>query len=155
MQEVDIATPFTSMRAVLDVEDSKFDQGDYGPQIRADLSVVDDGQDGENNGITFSDWFGFGKQQTDKPRIMPRSKAHQLLAATLGDVGGRFNIQELAGQRFAAQVGLNKARSHSKVVHDTIGPAPVVRASQDDSVEADDIDLPGIEALDVADSSAR
>jgi hypothetical protein len=149
--QIDIASPFTSMRAVLEVEDAKFDEGDYGPQIRADLSVVDDGQDGENNGISFSDWFGFGKQQTEKPRIMPRSKAHQLLIATLGEVGGRFKINDLVGQRFAAQVGLNKARSHSKVVHDTIGRAPVVRAGKVDGPE-DGVDLPGIEALDVADS---
>ena len=151
--DVEIASPFTSMRAVLEVEDAKFDEGDYGPQIRADLTVVDDGQDGENNGITFSDWFGFGKQQTEKPRIMPRSKAHQLLQATLGDVGGRFNIKDLVGQRFAAQVGLNKARSHSKVVHDTIGRAPVVRANDEgaeDDGGADVDDLPGIDALDVA-----
>jgi hypothetical protein len=150
MQEVEIASSFTSTRAVLEVEEAKFDEGDFGPQIRADMSVVDDGQDGENNGITFSDWFGFGKQQTDKPRIMPRSKAHQLLTATLGEVGGRFNIKDLVGQRFAAQVGLNKARSHSKVVHDTIGPAPVVRAKDDDG-DADVDDLEGIKALDVAD----
>ena len=151
MQDIEIASPFTSMRAILEVEDAKFDEGDFGPQIRADMSVVDDGQGGENNGITFSDWFGFGKQQTDKPRIMPRSKAHQLLTATLGEVGGRFNIKDLVGQRFAAQVGLNKARSHSKVVHDTIGPAPVVRAKDDDGGPDVD-DLEGIEALDVADS---
>ena len=150
MQSIEIASPFTSMRAVLDFEDAKFDEGDFGPQIRADMTVVDDGADGENIGITFSDWFGFGKQQTDKPRIMPRSKAHQLLTATLGEVGGRFNIKDLVGQRFAAQVGLNKARSHSKVVHDTIGPAPVVRAKDDDG-DADVDDLEGIKALDVAD----
>ena len=149
--QVEIASPFTSMRAVLEVEDAKFDEGDYGPQIRADLSVVDDGQDGENNSITFSDWFGFGKQQTEKPRIMPRSKAHQLLMATLGEVGGRFNINDLVGQRFAAQVGLNKARSHSKVVHDTIGRAPVVRDAREEGNGADVDDLEGIEALDVAD----
>jgi hypothetical protein len=147
MQEVEIASPFVSMRAVLEVEDAEFDKGDFGPQIRAYLSVVDDGQGGENNGITFSDWFGFGKQQTDKPRIMPRSKAHQLLQATLGDVGGRFSIKDLVGKRFAAQVGLNKARSHSKVVHDTIGPAPVVRDTGDDGTDV--ADLEGIEALDV------
>jgi hypothetical protein len=147
---VEIASPFTGMRVVLEVEDAKFDEGDYGPQIRADLSVVDDGQGGEHNGITFSDWFGFGKQQTDKPRIMPRSKAHQLLMATLGDVGGRFNIEELVGKRFAAQVGLNKAKSHSKVVHDTIGPAPVVRDGRDEDDGADVDDLRGIEALDVS-----
>jgi hypothetical protein len=152
MQEVEIASPFTSMRAVLEVEDAKFDEGDFGPQIRADVRVVDDGKDGENNGITFSDWFGFGKQQTDKPRIMPRSKAHQLLTATLGDVGGRFSITDLVGQRFAAQVGLNKARSHSKVVHDTIGPAPAQRAKGNGD-NGDSVDnLEGIEALDVADS---
>jgi hypothetical protein len=152
--QVDIASPFTSMRAVLEIEDAKFDEGDFGPQIRADLTVVDDGQDGENNGITLSDWFGFGKQQTDKPRIMPRSKAHQLLAATLGDVGGRFDLRELVGQRFAAQVGLNKAKSYSKVVHDTIGPAPAVRAKEDSQDDGGDNvdDLPGIEALDVTDS---
>jgi hypothetical protein len=154
MQEVEIASPFVSMRAVLEVTDAKFDEGDFGPQIRADLEVVDDGAGGEHNGVTFSDWFGFGRQQTDKPRIMPRSKADQLVRATLGEVGGRFKIKDVAGQRFAAQVGLNKAKSHSKVVHDTIGPAPAVRASQDaeDHGGADVDDLPGIEALDVADS---
>ena len=154
MQEVEIASPFVSMRAVLEVTDAKFDEGDFGPQIRADLEVVDDGAGGEHNGVTFSDWFGFGRQQTDKPRIMPRSKADQLVRATLGEVGGRFSIKDLVGQRFAAQVGLNKARSHSKVVHDTLGPAPAVRASQDaeDHGGADVDDLPGIEALDVADS---
>jgi hypothetical protein len=150
--QVEIASPFTSMRAVLEVEDAKFDEGDFGPQIWADMSVVDDGQGGENNGITFSDWFGFGRQQTDKPRIMPRSKAHQLLMATLGEVGGRFNIQDLVGQRFAAQVGLNKARSHSKVVDDTIGRAPVVRTDKDVDDGTDVDDLKGIEALEVADS---
>jgi hypothetical protein len=150
MQEVEIASPFVSMRAVLEVTDAKFDEGDFGPQIRADVGVVDDGVGGEHNSITFSDWFGFGRQQTDKPRIMPRSKADQLVKATLGEVHGRFTIKDLIGQRFAAQVGLNKAKSHSKVVHDTIGPAPVVRAN--DNTEDDDVDLPGIEALDVADS---
>ena len=150
MHEVEIASPFVSMRAVLEVTDAKFDEGDFGPQIRADLQVVDDGVGGEHNGITFSDWFGFGKQQTEKPRIMPRSKGDQLVKATLGEVHGRFTIKDLIGQRFAAQVGLNKAKSHSKVVHDTIGPAPVVRAN--DNTEDDDVDLPGIEALDVADS---
>jgi hypothetical protein len=154
MQEVEIASPFVSMRAVLEVTDAKFDEGDFGPQIRADLEVVDDGAGGEHNGVTFSNWFGFGRQQTDKPRIMPRSKADQLVRATLGEVGGRFKIKDVAGQRFAAQVGLNKAKSHSKVVHDTIGPAPAVRASQDaeDHGGADVDDLPGIEPLDVADS---
>jgi hypothetical protein len=148
MQEVEIASPFVSMRAVLEVTDAKFDEGDFGPQIRADLEVVDDGAGGEHNGVTFSDWFGFGRQQTDKPRIMPRSKADQLVRATLGEVGGRFKIKDLAGQRFAAQVGLNKAKSHSKVIHDTIGPAPVVRANDDGGADVDDLD--GIEALDVA-----
>ena len=109
--QVEIASPFTGMRAVLEVEDAKFDEGDYGPQIRADLGVVDDGQDGEHNGITFSDWFGFGKQQTDKPRIMPRSKAHQLLMATLGEVGGRFNIDDLVGQRFEGRARHHRPRA--------------------------------------------
>ena len=152
MQEVEIASPFVSMRAVLEVTDAKFDEGDFGPQIRADLEVVDDGAGGEHNGVTFSDWFGFGRQQTDKPRIMPRSKADQLVRATLGEVGGRFKIKDLAGHRFAAQVGLNKAKSHSKVIHDTIGPAPAVRTDKaaDDGADVDDLE--GIEALDVADS---
>jgi len=125
-ETVDFATPFTSMQAVLEIKDAQLDlEGDYGPQIHATMTVLDDGKDGEENGTTFQDWFGFGKQQNpEKPRISPRSKAGQLIRVTIGEPKGSLKISNLIGERFRAQVGLNKAGTYSKVVSDTLMPAP-------------------------------
>jgi hypothetical protein len=146
---VDFAAPFTSMQAVLEIVDVKLENGDYGTQIRCDLQVVDDGQDGAENGTTFMDWFGFGKQQNpDKPRISPRSKAGQLIRVTIGEPKGSLKISKLIGHRFRAQVGLNKAGTYSKVVSDTLMPAPKAGAFDED------LEGIGIEDLDTGDSEA-
>jgi len=132
---VDFAAPFQSMQAVLEITNAKLENGDYGPQIRCDLEVVDDGKNGEENGTTFMEWFGFGKQQNpDKPRISPRSKAGQLVRVTVGE-GKRLQVSKLVGERFRAQVGVNKAGTYSKVVSDTLMPAPAGGFDEDDDLE--------------------
>jgi hypothetical protein len=141
---VDFAAPFQSMQAVLEIESAKLEEGDYGPQIRIDMKVVDDGKNGEENGILFGDWFGFGKQQNpDKPRITPRSKAGQLIRVTIGEPKGSLEIADLVGYRFRAQVSHNKAGTYSKVVSDTLMPAPVAKDGDD------------LEGIDVRESALR
>ncbi len=138
---VDFAAPFQSMQAVLEITEAKLEAGDYGPQIRADIKVVDDGMGGKEDGATFADWFGFGKQQNpDKPRISPRSKAGQLTRVTIGEPKGSLKIADLVGCRFKAQVGLNKAGTYSKVVSDTLMPAPRDDVQQDDDLEGIDVE---------------
>jgi hypothetical protein len=139
---VDFAAPFQSMQAVLEITHAELEHGDYGPQIRVDLEVVKDGKDGEDDGARFMDWFGFGKQQNpEKPRISPRSKAGQLIRVTVGEPKGSLKVSKLVGHHFRAQVGLNKAGTYSKVVSDTLMPAP-----RDDSDESDleGIDVEGL-----------
>lgn len=140
---VDFAAPFQSMQAVLEITEAKFDEGDYGPQIRVGIKVVDDGKGGDENGTTFGDWFGFGAQQTpEKPRISPRSKAGQLIRVTLGEPKGSFKITKLVGERFRAQVSPNKAGTYSKVVSDTLMPAPRDTTDED---EFEGIDVENLE----------
>jgi hypothetical protein len=141
---VDFASPFTSIQAILEIVDAVLEHGDYGPQIRVDLEVIEDGKDGDDNGARFMDWFGFGKQQNpDKPRISPRSKAGQLIRVTVGEPKGSLKISKLVGHRFRAQVGLNKAATYSKVVSDTLMPAPKADADEDEDLEG--IDVEGID----------
>jgi hypothetical protein len=138
---VDFASPFQSLQAVLEIVDAELEHGDYGPQIRVDLEVVSDGKDGSENGTRFMDWFGFGKQQNpDKPRISPRSKAGQLVRVTVGEPMGSLKLSKLVGHRFRAQVGLNKAGTYSKVVSDTLMPAPKDAADEDEDLEGIDVE---------------
>jgi hypothetical protein len=138
---VDFASPFQSMQAVLEITDAALEQGDYGPQIRVGLEVVNDGKDGEENGTEFQDWFGFGKQQNpDKPRISPRSKAGQLIRVTIGEPKGSLKVSKLIGQQFRAQVGLNKAGTYSKVVSDTLMAAPTGAFDEDEDLEGIDVE---------------
>jgi hypothetical protein len=143
---IGIAKPFESLRAILAIEDAEEDSGQFGPQIKLTLEVTADGQDGEHNGIVFTDWLSLDEHSGN---VKPRSKAWQVIEAILGEVPANLEAEDLLGGRFAAQVGLNKKKTHSKVVHDTIGPAPTVRAKDDGDLDDVD-DLLGIEALDVA-----
>jgi len=139
---VDFAAPFQSMQAVLEIVDAELElDGEYGPQIRVDLEVVNDGKDGSDNGSRFMDWFGFGKQQNpDKPRISPRAKAGQLIRVTIGEPKGPLKISKLVRHRFRAQVGLNKAGTYSKVVSDTLMPAPKNAGDEDEDLEGIDVE---------------
>jgi hypothetical protein len=60
--------------------------------------------------------------------IGPKTKTGQMLMATLGDSAKAETLEELAeklvGKMFAAQIGTSKDGQYSRVVHDTIAPAP-------------------------------
>jgi hypothetical protein len=124
---IGISKPFESLRAVLKIQDAEEDSGQFGPQIKLTLEVVSDGQDGEHNGIVFTDWLSLDEHSGN---IKPRSKAWQVVEAVLGDVPRNLEAEDLIGGSFAAQVGLNGKKTHSKVKHDTISPAPRKKADK-------------------------
>jgi hypothetical protein len=124
---IGIAKPFESLRAVLVIEDAEEDSGQFGPQIKVAIKVVDDGQDGTHDGAIFTDWLSLDENTGD---VKPRSKAWQVIEAVLGEVPAGLEVEDLIGGRFAAQVGLNGKKTHSKVKHDTISPAPRKKATK-------------------------
>jgi hypothetical protein len=124
---IGISKPFESLRAVLKIQDAEEDSEQFGPQIKLTLEVVSDGQDGEHNGIVFTDWLSLDEHSGN---IKPRSKAWQVVEAVLGDVPRNLEAEDLIGGSFAAQVGLNGKKTHSKVKHDTISPAPRKKADK-------------------------
>src|SRR5215211_557124 len=122
--------PITAMRVVLKVEaaevvDSKFtdQKGREQKQFATALKVLSGA--GERDGETFSEWFSF----LATGEIGPKTKTGQMLSATLGENARAETLEELAsklvGKTFAAQIGTSKDGQYSRVVHDTIGPAPV------------------------------
>jgi hypothetical protein len=122
---IGIAKPFESLRAVLLIEDAQEDSGQFGPQIKVAIRVVSDGMDGEHDGAVFTDWLSLDENTGN---VKPRSKAWQVIEAVLGEVPAGLEVEDLIGGRFAAQVGLNGKKTHSKVKHDTISPAPLKKA---------------------------
>jgi hypothetical protein len=122
---IGIAKPFESLRTVLKIEDAKEDSGQFGPQIKLTLEVVADGMDGNHDGVVFTDWLSLDENTGN---VKPRSKAWQVIEAVLGEVPAGLEAEDLIGGRFAAQVGLNGKKTHSKVKHDTISPAPLKKA---------------------------
>src|SRR5829696_98116 len=136
---IGIAKPFESLRAVLEIEDAEEDSGQFGPQIKLTLKVDSDGQDGTHDGAVFSDWLSLDEHSGN---IKPRSKAWQVVEAVLDEVPTGLEVDDLVGGKFAAQVGLNKKKTHSKVVHDTISPAPRKKEARklDPEVDEDDFD---------------
>jgi hypothetical protein len=99
------------------------------------------------NGETFSEWFSF----LATGEIGPKTKTGQMLTAALGDSAKAETLEELAeklvGKMFAAQIGTSKDGQYSRVVHDTIAPAPARLVEQggnkndeaEDDPEWDDI----------------
>jgi hypothetical protein len=136
---IGIAKPFESLRAVLEIQDAEEDSGQFGPQIKLALKVASDGMDGEYDGAVFTDWLSLDEHTGN---IKPRSKAWQVVEAVLGEVPRNLEAEDLIGGKFAAQVGLNKKKTHSKVVHDTISPAPRKKEARkpDPEVDEDDFD---------------
>jgi hypothetical protein len=132
---IGIAKPFESLRAVLVIEDAEEDSGQFGPQIKLALKVDSDGIDGEYDGAVFTDWLSLDEHSGN---IKPRSKAWQVVEAVLGEVPRGLEAEDLVGGKFAAQVGLNKKKTHSKVVHDTISPAPRKKAAKETALEIDE-----------------
>jgi hypothetical protein len=124
---IGIAKPFESLRAVLVIEDAEEDSGQFGPQIKVSLRVASDGMDGEHDGVVFTDWLSLDEHTGN---VKPRSKAWQVIEAVLSEVPTGLEAEDLVGGSFAAQVGLNGKKTHSKVKHDTISPAPRKKAAQ-------------------------
>jgi hypothetical protein len=137
---IGIAKPFESLRAVLVIEDAEEDSGQFGPQIKVAIKVDDDGLDGTHDGAVFTDWLQLDENTGD---VKPGSKAWQVLEAVLGEVPSGLEAEDLIGGRFAAQVGLNGKKTHSKVKHDTISPAPrkkATKAEPEPEVDESDFD---------------
>jgi len=121
--------PITAMRVVLRIEeaevvDSKFtdQKGREQKQFATELKVISGA--GERDGETFSEWFSF----LATGEIGPKTKTGQMLTAVLGDNAKAETLEELAsrliGKSFVAQIGTSKDGQYSRVVHDTIAPAP-------------------------------
>src|ERR671910_2753422 len=137
--------PITAMRAVIKVEaaevvDSKFrDRKERAQkQFATDLKVISGA--GERDGETFTEWFSF----LASGEIGPKTKTGQMLTAALGEDAQAETLEELAsklvGKTFAAQIGTSKDGQYSRVVHDTIAPAPARAVEQggNGSDEAED-----------------
>jgi hypothetical protein len=127
--------PITAMRAVLRIEAaevvaSKFtdQKGREQKQFATELSVLSGA--GGRNGETFSEWFSF----LATGESGPKTKIGQMLTAALGDSAKAETLEELAeklvGKMFAAQIGTSKDGQYSRVVHDTIAPAPARAVEQ-------------------------
>jgi hypothetical protein len=123
--------PITAMRAVLKIEAaevvaSKFtdQKGREQKQFATELSVL------SGAGETISEWFSF----LATGEIGPKTKTGQMLTATLGDSAKAETLEELAeklvGKMFVAQIGTSKDGQYSRVVHDTIAPAPARAVEQ-------------------------
>jgi hypothetical protein len=134
--------PITAMRAVLRIEeakvvDSKFadQKGRAQKQFATELKVLSGA--GERDGETFSEWFSF----LASGEIGPKTKTGQVLTAALGDNASAETLEELAnklvGRNFVAQVGTSKDGQFSRVVHDTVAPAPAGIAGKDGSAKAE------------------
>jgi hypothetical protein len=137
--------PIAAMRAVLKIEAaevvaSKFtdQKGREQKQFATELTVLSGA--GERDGETFSEWFSF----LATGEIGPKTKTGQMLSAALGDNARAETLEQLAeklvGKTFAAQIGTSKDGQYSRVVHDSIAPAPagVIEQGGNGSDEAED-----------------
>ena len=122
-------TPLTAMRAVVRIEDcevvdSRFrDSRDRAQkQFALALRVLSGG--GDRDGEMIREWLSFPANG----EIGRNTKCGQVLTAALGENIRAETLEELAsmlvGKRFVCQIGTSRDGKHSRVVHDTIGPAP-------------------------------
>jgi hypothetical protein len=128
--------PFTSMRALLEVTDADAVDGQYGPQVEAELDVVsfEEQDEDESVDVQFRDWFPFKEGKDEKGEktfgVGPGTKLEQLIVACKGqeyiDRVRRgeieFEPRDLAGSRFFSKVGTSKNGKYSRKVYDTISP---------------------------------
>jgi hypothetical protein len=137
-------TPLTATRAVVRFEDcevaeSKFrDSRDREQkQFAGSLKVLNGA--GERNGEVIREWLSFPATG----EIGRNTKCGQVVTAALGENVRAETLEELAdmlvGKRFVCEIGTSRDGKHSRVVHDTIGPAPG-RDERDGSVGEEDID---------------
>ena len=134
--------PITAIRAVLKIEDaevvdSKFKDSKERAQKQFACTLKVISGVGERDGETFSEWFSF----LASGEIGPKTKAGQVLTATLGEDASAETLDELAarliGKTFAAQIGTSKGGQYSRVVHDTIGPAASYAIRDDGNDDAE------------------
>lgn len=141
--------PITAMRATLridsaEVVDSNYrdDKGREQKQFACTLEVVSGAED--RDGEKFNEWFSFLATGV----IGKKTKTGQVLTAALGEEAQAESLEELAeklvGKTFAAQIGTSKNGEHSRVVHDTISPAPskAAKAGNEEDPEGDFDDIP-------------
>jgi|SRR5918993_178471 hypothetical protein len=138
-------TPLTAMRAEVRIEecevvDSRFrDSRDRALKQFALTLMVLSGA-GDRNGEKIREWLSFPATG----EIGRNTKCGQVLTAALGENVRAETLEELAGmlvgRRFVCQIGTSRAGKHSRVVHDTIGPAP----GQDDRDEGEGEDIDDI-----------
>jgi hypothetical protein len=139
--------PIIAMRAILMIEGAEVVDSVYTDQKGRELKQfatelrVLSGAD-ERDGETFSEWFTF----LASGEIGPKTKTGQMLTAALGNNARAETLDELAsklvGKRFAAQVGTSKDGRYSRVVHDTIVPAPPEVDESDDGEDNSEEDDP-------------
>lgn len=140
-------TPLTAMRAVVRIEDcevadSRFrDSWDRAQkQFAVTLGVLSGA--GERDGEKIREWLSFPATG----EIGRNTKCGQVLTAVLGEDVRAETLEELAdmlvGKRFVCQIGTSRDGKHSRVVHDTIGPAPRRDDRDEGEGEEDFDDLP-------------
>lgn len=121
--------PIAAMRAVIEIESASVVDSAYRDaknreqkQFACTLRVLSGA--GQRDGETFSEWLSFPADGA----ISPMSKTGQVVSAALGDGAKAETLEEFAakliGKRFAAQIGASRNGRYSRIVHDTISPAP-------------------------------
>ncbi len=142
------AEPITATRAVIEIEDAEVVDSQYKDrherkqkQFACTLKVLSGA--GERDGETFNEWFSF----LATGEIGKKTKTGQVLTAALGEGVETETLEELAqklvGKTFAGQIGTSKDGQYSRIVHDTIGPAPSSGRSQEEQsgeAASDDLD---------------
>lgn len=141
--------PITASRAILKITNpelvpSAYEDNDGFPQvqIKADYTAV---SGCERTGESFTNWMSF--RNNGQPPHHSK-KAGQLVAAALGPGVDYPDLEAmvgaLEGRYIAAQIGTSEDGKHSRIKHDTIGPA----AAPDDggAVEGGDDSQESIDA---------
>ena len=137
-------TPLTAMRAEVRIEecevaDSRFRDSRDRAQKQFALALKVLSGAGDRDGEMIREWLSFPATG----EIGRNTKCGQVLTATLGENVRAETLEELAGmlvgKRFVCQIGTSRDGNHSRVVHDTIGPAPG-RDDRDEGEGEEDVD---------------
>jgi hypothetical protein len=122
-------TPLTAMRAEVRIEesevaDSMFRDSRDRPQKQFAVTLKVLSGAGDRDGEKIREWLSCPADG----EIGRNTKCGQVLAATLGENVRAETLEELAemlvGGRFVCQVGTSRDGKHSRLLHDSIGPAP-------------------------------
>jgi hypothetical protein len=136
-------TPLSSMRAEVRIEESEVAESRFRDardreqkQFALALKVLSGA--GDRNGEVIREWLSFPATG----EIGRATKCGQVLTATLGENAQAETLEDLAGMLvgkvFVCQIGTSRDGKHSRVVHDTIGPAS--ERDDRDGDEGEDID---------------